>query len=339
MTGDVAAIVEDVRARRDAAVREWAERLDGVAPYRPAPNAEVPRAALDTLASRVRRWHEVQRPNDVAAEIEPGVRLERRWVPLESVGVYVPRGLISTLVMCVVPAQVAGVERIVVVTPPQGADKVVTAAAVLGVEDVWAIGGPHAIAALAYGTETIEPVGKIVGPGNAFVNEAKLLVARDVAIDLPAGPSELVVVLGRGADRALAERELAAQREHGTDTVCRTIDGSDPDAALAEIESVAPEHVVLLGEAAALADRITNAGAIFAGEGASAVAGDYATGANHVLPTGEWARTTGGLGLETFLKPVVVQRLTAAGLAGIRETVEALASAEGMEAHARAVRR
>ncbi len=180
---------------------------------------------------------------------------------------------------------------------------------------------------------------KIVGPGNAFVNEAKLLVSRDVAIDLPAGPSEIVVVLGRGADPAVAELELAAQREHGPDTVCRTLDGSDLDATLAEIERLAPEHVVLLGEAGSVAGRITNAGTIFVGDGASAVAGDYATGANHVLPTGGRARAVGGLGVEAFLKPIVIQHVSAAGLDRIRETAEAIAHAEGLDAHARAVRR
>jgi histidinol dehydrogenase len=238
-----------------------------------------------------------------------------------------------------VPAQAAGVERIVVVTPPDGAGLVAAAAELLAVGEVWAVGGAHAVAALAYSTETIRRVDKIVGPGNAFVNEAKLLVSRDVAIDLPAGPSEVVVVVGRGGDRRIAALELAAQAEHGPDSVCEIVDGEDLERALADVERRAPEHVVLLGEAEVLADRIRNAGAIFVGESSPVASGDYATGGNHVLPTNGWARSVGGLGLETFLKPVTVQRLSAAGLACIRPTVEALAAVEGMGAHAEAVAR
>jgi histidinol dehydrogenase len=321
-------IVSDVKERGLDAVREWALELDGAEPARATPDArELPREALLTLADRVRRWHEAQRPADLTLEIEPGVTLERRWVPLDTVGVYVPRGLISTLVMCVVPAQAAGVRRIVVCTPPDGAAAIAAAAELLGIEEVWALGGPQAIGFLAY----VERVDKIVGPGNAYVNEAKLEVSRDVPIDLPGGPSE-VVVLG-GGDPRLVELELAAQREHGHEALCTVVD------TLEEAERIAPEHLVLLGEAEGYADRIRNAGAVFVGPWSPVPAGDYATGANHVLPTNGWARSVGGLGLETFLKPLTVQRLTQAGLELVRPTVEALAAAERMPAHAEAVRR
>jgi histidinol dehydrogenase len=333
----VAEIVDDVRLRGDAALREWSLRFDGVEPARASPADDLPGEAILALADRVRRWHELQWPADIRLEIEPGVELERRWVPLRAAGVYVPRSLVSTLVMCAVPAQVAGVERIVVTTPPDGAELVAAAAALLGIDEVWAVGGPQAVAALAYGTETIARVDKIVGPGNAYVNEAKLLVSRDVAIDLPAGPSEVVVVLGRGGDREIAELELAAQAEHGADAVCEIVDGDDLELALAEVERRAPEHVVLLGEAVALAGRIRNAGAVFVGDSSPVASGDYATGGNHVLPTNGWARSVGGLGLETFLKPVTLQRLTASGLALVRPTVEELAAIENMPAHASAV--
>ncbi|HET6944655.1 MAG TPA: histidinol dehydrogenase [Gaiellaceae bacterium] len=339
MQPGVAAIVDDVRARGDAALREWALRLDGAEPVRATPGDGVPEGAVLALADRVRRWHALQRPIDIRLEIEPGVELERRWMPLRSVGVYVPRSLVSTLVMCVVPAQAAGVERVVVVTPPSGAELVAGAAELVGVHEVWAVGGAQAIAALAYGTETIARVDKIVGPGNAYVNEAKLLVSRDVAIDLPAGPSEGLVVLGDGGDRDVATLELAAQGEHGADAVCELLDGADLEHALAEVERRAPEHVVLLGAAESLAGRIRNAGAVFVGPDSPVASGDYATGGNHVLPTNGWARSVGGLGLETFLKPVTVQRLTADGLARVRPTVEALAAVEGMAAHAAAVAR
>ncbi len=320
-------VVAEIKERGLEAVREWALELDGAEPAPATAAGEVPREALLALAGRVRRWHEAQRPADLSLEVEPGVVLERRWVPLDTVGVYVPRNLISTLVMCAVPAQVAGVRRIVVCTPPAGAGLVAAAAEVLGLGEVWALGGPQAIGWLAY----VERVDKIVGPGNRYVNDAKLEVSRDVPIDLPGGPSE-VVVLGDG-DARLIELELAAQREHGHDAVCATV------GTLEEAEQIAPEHLVLLGDAEADADRVRNAGAVFVGPWSPVAAGDYATGGNHVLPTNGWARSVGGLGLETFLKPVTVQRLTEAGLARVRPTIEALAAAEGMPAHAAAARR
>jgi histidinol dehydrogenase len=336
----VEAILRDVRERGDTALCEWALKLDGAEPARAQPG-EVPADAVLALARRVRAWHELQRPGDVRLEVEPGVELERRWVPLDSVGIYVPRGLVSTLVMCAVPAQVAGVRRIAVATPPGGAAQVAAAAELLGLDEVWSLGGPPAIAAFAYGTASIERVDKIVGPGGAFVNAAKLAVAADVAIDLPAGPSEVVVVAGNGAARRAAQLELAAQAEHGPDTVCRLIEADgDAQAALHRAEQLAPEHLVLLGDdVEALADGVRNAGAVFVGPASSVAAGDYATGGNHVLPTGGWARAVGGLGLETFLKPVTVQRITPEGLAALRPVVEALAAVEGMPAHAEAVRR
>ena len=321
-------IVADVKARGNDAVREWALRLDGVEPARAVPETNgLPRTALLELADRVRRWHAVQRPADVALEVERGVRLERRWVPLDAVGIYTPRRLLSTLVMCAVPAQVAGVRRIVVCTPPEGASMIAAAAEALGLDEVWALGGPQAIGWLAY----VERVDKIVGPGSSYVNDAKLEVARDVAIDLPGGPSE-VVVAGAGDER-LIELELAAQQEHGPESLCRAV------TTVGEAERMAPEHLVLLGEAEQAADTVRNAGAVFVGEWSAVAAGDYATGGNHVLPTGGWARSVGGLGLEAFLKPVTVQRLTRDGLERLRPTVEALAAAEGMPAHAAAVRR
>ena len=277
----------------------------------------------------MRRWHEAQRPADITLEVEPGVVLERRWVPLETVGIYVPRNLVSTLVMCAVPAQAAGVERLVVCTPPQGAGLIAAAAQLLGIDEVWAVGGPQAIGWLAY----VRKVDKIVGPGNAYVNEAKLEVSRDVAIDLPGGPSEVVVVADGDADPRLVELELAAQGEHGSDALCKVV------STLEEAEAIAPEHLVLLGESESRAAEVRNAGAVFVGPWSPVPAGDYATGGNHVLPTGGWARSTGGLGLETFLKPVTTQRLTREGLERIRPSVEALAAAEGMPAHIAAVQR
>jgi histidinol dehydrogenase len=323
-------IVAQIKESGDEAVSRWAVELDGVEPARAQPTeSTIPREAILALADRVRRWHEAQRPSDIALEVEPGVLLERRWVPLETVGIYVPRNLVSTLVMCAVPAQAAGVENLVVCTPPQGAGLIAAAAELLGINDVWALGGPQAIGWLAY----VRKVDKIVGPGNAYVNEAKLEVSRDVAIDLPGGPSEVVVVADGDADPRLVELELAAQGEHGHDAVCKVV------STLEEAEAIAPEHLVLLGESEARAAEVRNAGAVFVGPWSPVPAGDYATGGNHVLPTGGWARSHGGLGLETFLKPVTTQRLTREGLERIRPTVEALAAAEGMPAHIAAVQR
>ncbi len=217
--------------------------------------------------------------------------------------------------------------RIVVCTPPEGAGLIAAAAELLGVDEVWALGGAQAIGWLAY----VERVDKIVGPGEPYVNDAKLEVSRDVPIDLPGGPSE-VVVLGDG-DARLIELELAAQREHGHEAVCRTV------ATLEEAEAIAPEHLVLLGDAERYAGEVRNAGSVFVGPWSPVAAGDYATGGNHVLPTNGWARSVGGLGLETFLKPVTVQTPDRGGLARIRPTIEALAAAEGMPAHAAAVQR
>jgi histidinol dehydrogenase len=322
-------IVADVKERGLEAVREWAVKLDGVEPARAVPDGELPEAEVLALADRVRRWHEAQRPADIRFEVEPGVVLERRWIPLDRVGIYVPRGLVSTLVMCAVPAVVAGVRELVICTPPEGAGLVARAAELLGLGEVWAIGGAQAIGFLAY----VERVDKIVGPGGPYVNDAKLEVWRDVPIDFPAGPSEVVVVLGEGGDARIAELEIAAQAEHGHEAVCRVV------ATLEEAEAIAPEHLVLLGDAEQLVAQVRNAGAVFVGANSPVPAGDLGTGANHVLPTGGWARSVGGLGLETFLKPITIQRLTTDGLARVRPTVEALAAVEGLPAHAAAVAR
>ena len=337
-------IIADVRARGDVALTEWSNLLDkteGPQPRRAEPYGDVPTAAVMAAAQNIRTWHAAQRPSDLVLEVAPGVTLERRWTPLRSVGVYVPTNLISSLMMGVIPAQEAGVERIVVCTPPKGAGLVAATAKLLGVDEVWAIGGAQAIAAMAYGTESISSVDKIVGPGGGAVNAAKLLVSKDVAIDLPAGPSEIVVVADEGVDEKLIDQELAAQMEHGPDSrgfVVRV--GDDLDKALAAVETYAAEHVALLGpKAESLATRIRNAGAVFVGPYAPVPAGDYATGGNHVLPTGGWSKSTGGLGLEAFMKTVTVQRVTKEGLERLAPTIEALAEVEGMIAHKATARR
>jgi histidinol dehydrogenase len=365
-----AEIVDDVRRRGDEALLDWSERLDGERPdsIRVSPEALAesrldPRslAAIRALADAVRAVHAAQRPPDTVVEAVPGVQVERRFVPLGSVGIYVPGGrapLASSLVMTAVPAQVAGVRRIAIATP-RPAPAVLAAARELGLDEVYAVGGAQAIAALAYGTESVARVDKIVGPGNAWVTAAKLLVSADVAIDLPAGPSEVVVVADETADPELCAADLLAQAEHGADSAAVLLTASADlasatralgdgrvrveltasiEEALARADEYAPEHLELLvaDPEAALA-RVHNAGSVFLGAAAPAVLGDYASGANHVLPTGGLARGTGGLGLEAFLKPIQVVRATRDGLARVRETVSALAALEGLPLHAAAV--
>jgi histidinol dehydrogenase len=363
----VAEIVADVRGRGDAALLDWAEQLDGERPelrvpverLREARLEDDAAAALGALADAVEAFCAPQRPPDVALEPVPGIRAERRWLPLSSVGIYVPGGraiLPSSLVMAAVPARLAGVARIVVVTPkPQEAT--LAAAHALGIDEVYAVGGAQAVAALAYGTETIAPVDKIVGPGSRWVTAAKLLVSSRVGIDLPAGPSEVVAIADATADPERVAASLLAQAEHGPDSAATlfALDGAlaaaveaavggvaeirlvaGVDEALALSEEYAPEHLELWVEGAEqLAARVRNAGTVFVRT--SAVVGDYAAGATHILPTGGLARGTGGLGLETFLKPVQVVRADAAGRDRSREIALPLARLEGLERHAAAL--
>jgi len=365
----VAEIVADVRTRGDAALLEWTEVLDGERPELRVAAAELQRARLEPdelesvrrLAEAVRVFTEPQRPPDVSVEAVEGLLAERRWLPLSSVGIYVPGGRAaypSSLVMAAVPAQVAGVERIAVVTPRPSSPVLATAAA-LGIDEVYAVGGAQAIAALAYGTETIAPVDKIVGPGNRWVTAAKLLVSSRVGIDLPAGPSEVVLIADGTANPARCAADLLAQAEHGPDSeaillsldaglaaaVGRLVADHDNIAvqhvtsleeALAHSESYAPEHLELwVADADSLVARVRNAGTVFVRT--SAVVGDYAAGATHVLPTGGLARGRGGLGLEDFLKPVQIVTASAAGFERARTIALPLARLEGLPLHAAAM--
>ena len=363
----VAEIVADVRARGDVALLDWTERLDGERPelrvpadrLRAARMEPVALAAVRALAEAVAAFCKPQRPPDVALEAVAGVHAERRWLPLSSVGVYVPGGLAaypSSLVMAAVPAQVAGVERIAVVTP-NASEATLAAAHALGIDEVYAVGGAQAVAALAYGTETIAPVDKIVGPGNRWVTAAKVLVSSRVGIDLPAGPSEVVLIADASAGAARCAADLLAQAEHGPDSeaillsldpdlstaVRDLVAGADNvsirdvpslDEAVALSEAYAPEHLELwVADPEPLVGRIRNAGTVFVRT--SAVVGDYAAGATHILPTGGLARGSGGLGLETFLKPVQLVRGT--DLARARAIGLPLARLEGLPLHAAAL--
>ena len=363
----VAEIVADVRARGDVALLDWTERLDGERPDLRVPAARLAAARLDdealaavrALAAAVEAFCAPQRPPDTSVEAVPGVLAERRFVPLSSVGIYVPGGRAaypSSLVMAAVPARVAGVERIAVATP-RPAEATLAAARELGITEVYAVGGAQAVAALAYGTETIAPVDKIVGPGNLYVTAAKLLCSTQVAIDLPAGPSEVVVIASGDADPSACAADLLAQAEHGPDSEALLLTDDEAlsgavatlvakydnvrieivaslDEALARSEAYAPEHLELLGAGAELlAGRVRNAGTVFVGT--SAVVGDYAAGATHVLPTGGLARGAGGLGLESFLKPL--QTVRATDLTAARAIALPLARVEGLPLHAAAL--
>lgn len=363
----VSPIVADVRERGDAALLDWTERLDGPRPDGIEVSAERIAAAaigdevLDALRrmiASVRAFNEAQLPRDTSVEAAPGIVTERRWLPLRAVGVCVPSRtspLLSSLVMTAVPAQVAGVERIVVVTPSP-ADAILATARELGLDEVYAVGGAQAVAALAYGTETIAPVDVVVGPGNVYVTAAKHLVSAQVRIDLLAGPSEVVVIADRTATAERVAMDLLAQAEHGPESeavlltddatlsgdVGRLVDGNDNirvelvaslEDAVEWAERYAPEHLELLvAEPEPLLRSVRNAGSVFLG--GSAAIGDYAAGATHVLPTGGAARTTGGLGVESFMKTIQVVRISPEGARYAAGVVGPLAEAEGLPRHA-----
>lgn len=366
----VAPIVADVRERGDAGLLAWTERLDGPRPdgiavspaaIASAVIAEDALAALRHMIEAVRRFSHANGPADTSVEAAPGIVSERRWLPVDAVGVCVPSGtapLPSSLVMTCVPAFEAGVRRVVVVTPrPDPA--ILVAAREVGVREVYAVGGAQAVAALAYGTETIAPVDVIVGPGNAYVTAAKLLVSTRVRIDLPAGPSEVVVIADGTADASPVAASLLAQAEHGpasdavlfsteatlsaaVSTLVRGYDNvrvetvATVEEALARAEEYAPEHLELqVGDPETLAARVRNAGSVFIG--GSAAIGDYAAGATHVLPTGGLARSTGGLGVETFMKPTQIVRVSPQGALRAAGVVGPLARLEGLPLHAAAV--
>lgn len=384
-------IVADVRLRGDAALVEASARFGGglsdgalQVPQDRITTAwehagEELRTALEAAAGAIRRAHEPQRPADQPLQVMPGVRVDRRWHPLRRVGVYVPGGRApypSSLLMGVVPAQVAGVSEIAVTTPAdhdgEVAPAILAAAAFLGVGEVYAVGGAQAVAALAYGTETVGRVEKIVGPGNAWVTAAKLAVYGDCAVDLPAGPSEALVLADESADARIVAADLLCQAEHGPDSPVLLVTTSPELGARVEIEiarllprlarsailekslgdhgmvvlaptheaaiefgnAYAPEHLSIhTTDAAGDADRLTAAGSVFVGHWSPESAGDYATGANHVLPTGGLAAAYGPLSVDDFGSWRQVQELTRDGLAAVRPTIATLAEAEGLTAH------
>ncbi|MGC2745331.1 MAG: histidinol dehydrogenase [Candidatus Angelobacter sp.] len=379
----VGRIVADVRKNGDKALRCYAEKLDGLQTRQPLRVSEagleqawsaVPddfKQALKIAAGNIRQYCEWQKPQQWRNAIAPGINVGQVVRPLQSAGCYVPGGrypLPSTMLMTVIPAQVAGVQDIRVVSPRPAPETLATAH-FLGVREFYRIGGAQAIAALAYGTATVPKVDKIVGPGNLFVTAAKKLVAFDCGIDFLAGPTEVVIVSERGDPRFIAA-DLIAQAEHDPDTLAVFITSASAladkvavevklaaaqnqiakvslkengaillvdshEQALEFANRIAAEHLTVNEEDLA---HVSNAGSIFIGDYSPQAAGDYASGPNHVLPTGGAARFRGGLGVQDFVKTISVQQLSRDGLDRIASAVITLAEAEGLKAHAESIR-
>jgi histidinol-phosphate aminotransferase len=390
-------VCEAVRDRGAAAVREYTARFDGI----DLPTSRVPaqaltdalggldsglRAALEEMVRRVRPVHQAQRPADHVTRLGDGAQVSERYVPVGRAGVYVPAGLVplpSSVIMNVIPAQVAGVGQIAVASPPQvghgglPAPAILAACALLGIEEVHAVGGAQAVAMFAYGTADCAPVDVITGPGNAYVTAAKRLVAGTVGVDAEAGPTEIAIIADHTADPRFLAADLVAQAEHGPlaacllittdpglagrteaelgpqvasarhrDTVRAALEGQsacvlvdDTAAALAVSDVWAPEHLEIQAEdAARLAARVRNAGAVFVGPYAPVSLGDYLAGSNHVLPTGGTARHTAGLSVLDFMRGIHVVEYTAAALAEAAPYIDALGEAEDLAAHVAAVR-
>lgn len=384
----VRAIVDDVRARGWDALIEQAQRIDraiperiAVAPYAARARAELSAktvAAMTLAAHNIETFHKQTRPVDIEVIPYPGLSVAKQWRPIGSAGLYVPGGkasLFSTLLMLAIPARVAGVERLTVVTPPRpdsGLDLAVALAAELaGIEAIWTVGGAQAIAALAYGAGAIGRCDLICGPGNAWVAAAKALVSSGPGgpgLDLPAGPSELLTIADDSADPAVVAADLLSQAEHDSQAQVLLVSPSDAliDAVASEYDrqssgmgtafapvraircadlveataianAYAPEHVSLATDRAAeLVPLIRSAGAIFVGHQAAESFGDYLAGSSHVLPTDGAARFTGGVSTMTFMKAITVQRITPRAARALAAPAAALARLEGLEAHARA---
>ena len=391
----VAAILAEVRTGGDAALRRIVRRIEGYLPETfevtrerraEAAKAVSPqlKAALEQAKANIEAFHRAQLPAQVEVETMPGVRCVQRAVAIGRAGLYIPGGkapLFSTVLMLALPARIAGCREVILCTPcgrdGRIAPEILYAADLCGVDRVFALGGAQAVAAMAYGTESIPRVDKIFGPGNRYVTKAKQLAgAADVAVDLPAGPSEVLVLADEDARPEFAAADLLSQAEHGDDSqavlVCRSeefaqraiasvgeqaarlsrrdaignslansriVVFSDPDEQIAFADAYAPEHlIVAMRDAWDAAARITAAGSVLIGGYSPESAGDYASGTNHTLPTGGWARAYSGVNTESFMRKITYQELTRGGLEALAPTITAMAEAEGLDAHANAVR-
>lgn len=390
----VAAILAEVRTGGDAALRRIVRRIEGYLPETfevtrerraEAAKAVSPqlKAALAQAKANIEAFHRAQLPAQVEVETMPGVRCVQRAVAIGRAGLYIPGGkapLFSTVLMLALPARIAGCREVILCTPcgrdGRIAPEILYAADLCGVDRVFALGGAQAVAAMAYGTESIPRVDKIFGPGNRYVTKAKQLAgAADVAVDLPAGPSEVLVLADEDARPEFAAADLLSQAEHGDDSqamlVCRSeefarraiasvgeqaarlsrrdaignslansriVVFSDPDEQIAFADAYAPEHLIIaMRDAWDAAARITAAGSVFIGGYSPESAGDYASGTNHTLPTGGWARAYSGVNTESFMRKITYQELTREGLEALAPTITAMAETEGLDAHANAV--
>ena len=389
----VGGIIARVRKDGDDALRSLAAEIDGFVPERFEVSADeireaseqVPQAVKDAIAAaaaNIRAFHEAQMPRRVEVETAPGVRCIQKPVPIRSVGLYIPGGtapLFSTVLMLAVPARIAGCAEVVLCTPCGRAGRiapaVLYAASFCGVDRIFRIGGAQAIAAMAFGTESVPKVDKIFGPGNQYVTTAKqMLGGSAVAIDMPAGPSEVMVVVDASSDPAFAAADLLSQAEHGRDSQVMLVSTSavKADAVAAEVErqvaalgradlargalasshavvlpsiddvvdfadAYAPEHLIISTEDPwAIADRVTAAGSVFVGAYTPESAGDYASGTNHTLPTSGWARSHSGVNIDSFIRKMTLQEISRDGLRKLAPTIVAMAEAEGLQAHAAA---
>ncbi|ELY2921735.1 histidinol dehydrogenase [Cronobacter sakazakii] len=392
ITRTVAEILDNVKARGDAALREYSAKFDKT----DVAALKVTAEAIDAAAARlddnvkqamavavanIEKFHRAQQLAPVDIETLPGVRCQQVTRPVASVGLYIPGGsapLFSTVLMLATPARIAGCKRVVLCSPPPIADEILYAAKLCGVQEVFQAGGAQAIAALAFGTESVPKVDKIFGPGNAFVTEAKRQVSQRLdgaAIDMPAGPSEVLVIADSGATPDFVASDLLSQAEHGPDSqvilltpdaamaqavadatarqlealpraetarqalsASRIIVASDLAQCVAISNQYGPEHLIIqTRNARELVDGITSAGSVFLGDWSPESAGDYASGTNHVLPTYGYTATSSSLGLADFQKRMTVQELTPAGFFALAETIETLAAAEQLTAHKNAV--
>ena len=393
----VRATLEYVRTHGDRAVLDLESRFDSVSftsvgAMKVNDNeiaeatACVPRelkAAIAQAYSNIRKFHEAQMPQSVRVETSPGVMCYQKAVPLSRVGLYIPGGrapLFSTVLMLAIPAMVAGCPEIVLCTPPDKDGKanpiIVYAASFCGVRDIFKIGGAQAVAAMAYGTETLAKCGKIFGPGNRYVMKAKQMVGLSVAaVDMPAGPSEVMVLADETADPDFVAADFLSQSEHGPDSQSILVCTSESIAKAVEeavvrqairlsrgkivakalehswmivfpdrgdivdfVNEYAPEHLIIsMRDPWSMADRLVAAGSIFIGNYSPESAGDYASGTNHTLPTGGWAHSFSGLNLDAFMRKMTIQEISREGLVGLGNTIRTMALAEGLDAHAAAV--
>ncbi|MDV5036047.1 histidinol dehydrogenase [Vibrio diabolicus] len=392
ITSAVSEVIAKVRNEGDSALNELTEKFDRVKPESIRVSSQEIKAASERLSesmknaleqayANISKFHKAQKPQPIKVETQPGVLCEQVTRPIQKVGLYIPGGsapLPSTVLMLGVPAKIAGCRKVVLCSPPPIADEILYVAKLCGIDEVYNIGGGQAVAAMAYGTETVSKVDKIFGPGNAYVTEAKRQVSNDfrgAAIDMPAGPSEVLVIADETADPNFIAADLLSQAEHGPDsqvvlvTPSAIIADQVTDAVRRQLKELSrseiaekslassliiiaesitqaisisnyygPEHLIVQTKnPRELLPLLDNAGSIFLGDWSPESAGDYASGTNHVLPTYGYTRTYSSLGLADFSKRMTVQELSADGLKNLAPTVVTMAEAEGLDAHKRAV--